>query len=288
MHGGRLPPQRGGEDEMVRIEGQIVISRPVEEVFDFVADERNEPRYNPRMHRAEKISAGPIGLGTKYRAEVVSVGRPVPMVIEFTGYERPRRLTSRTRMSSMDIRYALTFEPVPEGTRMRWSGDVEPRGILKLMGPLLAWMGRRQELRIWTGLKGLLEGQGASGSRGAKIALIFDTLSEVPIWVATPLVRPWHMRWGATDAEVASAMPGDDIVRRAQFNATRAITIEAPPEHVWPWIAQLGYGRGGFYAYDLVDNAGERSADRIIAEYQHIEVGDLIPMCHESHGLAIA
>jgi len=83
-------------------------------------------------------------------------------------------------------------------------------------------------------------------------------------------------------------MPGDDIVPRAQFNATRAITIQAPPEVVWPWIAQLGYGRGGFYTYDLVDNAGKRSSDRILKEYQDIEVGDLIPMFHESHGLAIA
>ncbi|HXZ73283.1 MAG TPA: SRPBCC family protein [Streptosporangiaceae bacterium] len=273
---------------MVRIDGQIVISLPVEEVFDFVADERNEPRYNARMRRAEKISQGPIGLGTRYRAEVMSMGRPIPMVIEFTGYERPRRLTSTTRMSSMDIGYTLTFEPVAEGTRMRWSGEVEPRGILKLMAPFVAWMGRRQELRIWTSLKGLLEGQGTSGSRGAKVSLILDTLSAVPIWVATPLVRPWHMRWGATGAEVTAAMPGDDIVPRAQFNATRAITIQAAPEDVWPWIAQLGYGRGGFYTYDLVDNAGQRSTDRIIDEYQHIKVGDLIPMFHESHGLAIA
>jgi hypothetical protein len=134
----------------------------------------------------------------------------------------------------------------------------------------------------------LLEEVPEMGSRDAKIGLILDTLSAVPIWMVTPLARPWHMRWGATDAEVAAAMPGDDIVHRAQFNATRAITIEAPPEQVWPWIAQLGYGRGGFYTYDLVDNAGERSADRIIEEYQHLEVGDLIPMFHESHGLAIA
>ena len=96
------------------------------------------------------------------------------------------------------------------------------------------------------------------------------------------------MRWGATSAEVAVSMPGDDVVRRAQFNATRAITIQAPPEQVWPWIAQLGYRRGGFYTYDLIDNAGEPSADRIIEEYQHIQVGDLIPMWHEAHGLAIA
>lgn len=126
------------------------------------------------------------------------------------------------------------------------------------------------------------------GERSAKAGLFADTLTAVPIWAGTPFVRPWHMRWGATDPEVIAAMPGDDVVPRAQFNATRAITIEAPPEQVWPWIAQLGYGRGGFYTYDLVDNAGERSAERIIEEYQHVEVGDLIPMFHESHGLAIA
>jgi hypothetical protein len=96
------------------------------------------------------------------------------------------------------------------------------------------------------------------------------------------------MRWGATNAEVAAPMPCDDFVSRAQFNATRAITIDAPPEEVWPWIAQLGYRRGGFYTYDLVDNAGEPSADRIMEEYQHLAVGDLIPMFHESHGLTIA
>jgi len=144
---------------MVRIEGEILINRPVEEVFDFVADERNEPRYNPRMRRAEQISDGPIGAGTRFRAETVSMGRTVEMVIEFVGYERPRRLASSTHMSSMDLQGALTFDPVPDGTRMRWSWDVEPRGILKLMSPLVARMGRRQEETIWTGLKHLLEAQ---------------------------------------------------------------------------------------------------------------------------------
>jgi hypothetical protein len=127
-----------------------------------------------------------------------------------------------------------------------------------------------------------------TGSLGNKIALLADTLSAVPMWIGTPLVRPWHMRWGATDTEVGAAMPGDDVVPRVQFNATRAITIARPPQDVWPWIVQLGYRRGGFYTYDLVDNAGERSADRILDEYQRIEVGDMIPMFHESHGLAIA
>jgi hypothetical protein len=125
-------------------------------------------------------------------------------------------------------------------------------------------------------------------ARTRKIALTLDTLSAVPIWAVSPVMRPWHMRWGATDAEVAGPMPGDKVVPRAQFNATRSITIDAPPDEVWPWIAQLGYRRGGFYTYDQVDNAGEPSADRIIDEYQDLKPGDLIPMWHESHGLAIA
>jgi hypothetical protein len=101
-------------------------------------------------------------------------------------------------------------------------------------------------------------------------------------------IRPWHKRWGAAHVEIVGPMPGDDIVPRAQFNATRVISIERPSEEVWPWIVQIGYRRAGFYIYDLVDNAGERSADRIIDEYQNVKVGDLIPMFHESHGLAIA
>jgi uncharacterized membrane protein len=144
---------------MVRVEGEIVINRPVEEVFDFVADERNEPRYNPRMRRADQLTEGPIGAGTRFRAQTVSMGRPVDMVIEFTGYQRPRRLSESVHMASMELHGGLTFDPVPDGTRMRWSWELQPRGLLKLMSPLVARMGRRQEQMIWTGLKRLLEVQ---------------------------------------------------------------------------------------------------------------------------------
>jgi hypothetical protein len=125
-------------------------------------------------------------------------------------------------------------------------------------------------------------------TRPRTVSLVLDALTALPLWVAAPLVRRWHLRWGATDDEVHSEMPGDDIVPRAQFNATRAITVDASTERVWPWIVQLGYGRGGFYTYDLIDNAGQPSADRVVEEYQHIAPGDLIPMFHESHGLSIA
>ena len=74
---------------MARIDGAVVIKRPVDEVFDFVADERNEPRYNPGIRRAEKLSPGPIGCGTRFRAEAVTLGRRVGMTIRYTAYERP-------------------------------------------------------------------------------------------------------------------------------------------------------------------------------------------------------
>jgi hypothetical protein len=118
--------------------------------------------------------------------------------------------------------------------------------------------------------------------------MLLDAATAIPLWVISPALRPWHMRWGATPTEVDAPMPGDEVVPRAQFNATRAITIEASPERVWPWILQLGYGRAGFYTYDLLDNAGIPSADHIVEEYQDLSVGDFVPMFHETHGLAIA
>jgi len=150
----------------MRIEGEIVIERPVEEVFEFVADERNEPRYNSRMLRAEKISPGPVGAGTRFRAKTKTMRGSADMTIEFTAFERPRRLASSTHMSSTDIHGTLTFNPVPGGTRMRWSWDVRPRGLLKLMSPLIARMGRSQEQTIWANLKRLLEARGGSPPAG--------------------------------------------------------------------------------------------------------------------------
>lgn len=144
---------------MFQIEGEILIRRPVEEVFDFAADERNEPRYNPHMRRAEQIMDGPIGVGTRFRAEIRSMGRTVPMSTEITAYERPRRYGSSTHLSFMDTRGTVTFEPVPEGTRIRWSWEVEPRGALKLLTPIMGRLGRRQEQANWEGLKRVLERQ---------------------------------------------------------------------------------------------------------------------------------
>ena len=105
-----------------------------------------------------------------------------------------------------------------------------------------------------------------------------DVLVASPRFLTAPLYRHWHLRWGATQAEFASAMPGDDLVPKPSFNATRAITIAAPPQDVWPWVVQIGTGRAGFYAYDLFDNGARPSANRILPELQDTRLGDWVPM----------
>jgi len=92
------------------------------------------------------------------------------------------------------------------------------------------------------------------------------------------LYRPWSLTWGATDEEVNRQMGGDDILEEPTFVATRAISIEASPEDIWPWIIQIGYKRAGFYSYDRLDNDGIPSSEHILPEYQGLQVGDLIPM----------
>jgi hypothetical protein len=147
---------------MAKIEGEILIGRSIEEVFDFVADQRNEPQYNPHMVRAAKVTDGPVGKGTVFRSATKSMGRTAEMRIELTGYDRPARLASRTIMRQADVAGTLTFEPVRSGTRMRWAWRVRPKGAVRLLAPLITWMGRRQEQAIWTSMKQYLEASAAS------------------------------------------------------------------------------------------------------------------------------
>ena len=90
--------------------------------------------------------------------------------------------------------------------------------------------------------------------------------------------RPWQLTWGATPDEVARPLPSDEFVTRPTFNATRAITIHALPEDIWPWLVQVGLSRAGWYSYDILDNLGRPSARRIIPELQDLAVGGVIPM----------
>ncbi len=88
--------------------------------------------------------------------------------------------------------------------------------------------------------------------------------------------KRWYLRWGATDAEIEMSLPGDELIGSADLTATRAISIRAGAGEVWPWVAQLGQGRGGFYSYDFLENllgCDIQSADQIVPGWQHIEVG---------------
>jgi hypothetical protein len=93
-------------------------------------------------------------------------------------------------------------------------------------------------------------------------------------------VRRWFGRWGTMRDELTRAMAGDAIIANPTHSATHAVTIDAPPEAVWPWLVQLGYHRGGLYSYDWLDRLfgflDRRSADRILPEFQHLAVGDTI------------
>jgi len=148
---------------MSHVRGQILIDRAVEDVFDFVADERNEPTYNPAMVDVQKLTEGPVGPGTRYAATVISRGRPVEMLIETTSYVRPTALSSTTSMAWAHICGTLTFEPVGGRTRMAWDWDVVPVGVARLLGPVVGLVGRRQEAAIWTQLKQVLERSGRDG-----------------------------------------------------------------------------------------------------------------------------
>jgi hypothetical protein len=89
------------------------------DVPEFVADQRNEPAYNPHMVRSAKVTPGPVGKGTQFRSAVRSRGRLAEMAIEYTGFQRPSRLASTTRMAQAEFSGTLTFEPAGAGTRRR-------------------------------------------------------------------------------------------------------------------------------------------------------------------------
>jgi hypothetical protein len=92
-------------------------------------------------------------------------------------------------------------------------------------------------------------------------------------------LRPRHLCWGATEAEVRRALPGDELLPNPKFSATHAITIHAPVLEVWPWLAQIGQGRGGFYSYTWIENllgCNIHNADRVHPEWQNLKAGDAI------------
>jgi hypothetical protein len=96
-----------------------------------------------------------------------------------------------------------------------------------------------------------------------------------------PLFRPWYSKWGASLDEITMKLPGDEFVPHPRGGYTQAVSIRAPAEAVWPWVAQTGQGRGGYYSYELLENlvgCDIHNAERILPEYQDIKVSDTIVM----------
>ncbi len=191
---------------MVAITGSTLIHRPVEEVFDFVADERNEPTYNPRMVRAKKTTPGSLGTGTRWVATMRTRGRPLHMATEVTAYDRPCRLGSTSSMVFGTVHGEVSFQQAPGGTLALWSWDLTPARPLAPLAPLLARVGQRQEEATWATLKERLEdgapepapeeastptvGSTVRGGRGSELACF--SLGTGPAVVYLPGLSTHH------------------------------------------------------------------------------------------------
>lgn len=104
------------------------------------------------------------------------------------------------------------------------------------------------------------------------------------------VLRPWHLSRGATTEEAHRSLPGDELLAAPSVVSTRAITIAAPPSAVWPWLVQMGVGRAGAYTYDWIENLlglDMHSADEVVPELQHLEVGEVLPMQPEGPGMRV-
>lgn len=139
--------------------GEVLVRRPLVEVFAFVADMRNEPRYNRRMASAEKVTPGPVGTGTCFHQRMRMPGRSAHMSSEITGYDPLRSLAVRAHLTWMDTSGALTFAPAEGGTRLSWDWDVRLHGRAAALAPVLLVLGRRQERATWRALARYLERQ---------------------------------------------------------------------------------------------------------------------------------
>lgn len=118
-----------------------------------------------------------------------------------------------------------------------------------------------------------------------KISGLFFMAASTAGGYAT-MVRPRIIRWGATAEEAAMALPGDEVVSEPRYITNHAVTIHAAAPLVWPWLVQMGQGRGGLYSYDWLENLlgfDIHSAERIVPEFQHLEPGDTIRLAREGY-----
>ena len=123
--------------------------------------------------------------------------------------------------------------------------------------------------------------------KAMKILFILAGLGALAV-VIVILRTPWMDRWGATDEEIAASLPDDELLAAPASFVNRAVTIHARPEQIYPWIIQLGAGKGGYYSYSWFEtyflNCALVNADRIHAEWQDLKVGDEVKMCPGQSG----
>ena len=95
-------------------------------------------------------------------------------------------------------------------------------------------------------------------------------------------MRRWMSRWGTTPSDLTRVMAGDSLLVNPTYSGMMAVIVNAAPEHIWPWLVQIGYQRGGLYSYDWLDRLfgylDRPSATRILPDFQHLAVGDRIPL----------
>jgi len=111
------------------------------------------------------------------------------------------------------------------------------------------------------------------------LTLLISLTLAVAYWFP---IRRWMRGWGATSSDLTRIMAGDSLISRPTYSGTMAVIVNARPEHIWPWLVQMGYKRGGLYSYDWLDRLfgylDRPSATRILPEFQHLAVGDEIPL----------
>jgi carbon monoxide dehydrogenase subunit G len=146
---------------MIVAHGEVFIQRSIVEVFDFVADARNEPTWLPGATQVEKTTEGPVGLGTRFQGEYARAGT---VSLELVEFERPSRVTFRARSHIVHFDDAVTLLSEGTGTRLRATMEASPQGFMKLMAPVMARVMRRQFEGNWNALRDALEAKGSGVS----------------------------------------------------------------------------------------------------------------------------
>ncbi len=118
----------------MQLQSEQIIHRPPEDVFDLLADARNEVQWNHWARRVEKITDGPLGCGSRFRADIQNMGQ---IEFELAEYDRPSRLQQHALQGSGESWHTYMLDPVPGGTRVRQQARFEPRGVMRIMAPLM-------------------------------------------------------------------------------------------------------------------------------------------------------